>query len=205
MKSKSIWLILIPLILIIIYISIPKNDTIPSETTIDSTSWVQWKKEKNESLKMGEESPIINKKTFSGLMYYPYNSTYILNFKVQKATKTELVNITMTDGTVEQLAFWGTIEGQLDGKAIRMKLFQHENGELFLPFKDKTAPQETYGGGRYVDIPISNLHDSGILIDFNYAYNPYCAYNKNYACPIPPKENQLEVRIESGEKITPSF
>ena len=71
-------------------------------------------------------------------------------------------------------------------------------GDFFLPFVDATAPDETYGAGRYLDI--EPIGDGKFLIDFNYAYNPYCAYNDKWSCPIPPKENRLKVRIEAGEK-----
>jgi uncharacterized protein (DUF1684 family) len=200
MKSKSWLLILIPIIVILIYVSIPSNETKPNNTSADSTAWVQWKKEKDENLKNGEESPILNKEAFSGLSYYPYNPIFAIDCKVKKAEKNRRITLQMTDGTEEELSYFGEIEGQVQGETIQLSLYQHDNGDLFLPFKDKTAPQETYGGGRYLDIPISSLHDSGILINFNYAYHPYCAYNKNFACPVPPKENNLSIRIEAGER-----
>ncbi len=205
MKSLSWKLILIPILAIIIYVSLPSNPSTSIKQLGDSTAWMQWKKMKDESLKNNQDSPILNKEEFNGLSYFPYNPEYVIEFKLLKAKKSSRIQLQMTDGSLEELSYFGDIESKIKGQAIRLKLYQHDNGELFLPFKDKTAPQETYGGGRYMDIPISNSHDSGILIDFNYAYHPYCAYNKNYACPIPPKENQVSIRIEAGEKITQSF
>lgn len=201
MKSKPWLLILIPILGIIMYVSIPKNTPKSTDDPKDSSAWVRWKEEKNEALKSGKESPIINKKAFLGLSYYTYNPAYAITFQLKKADKIEPIDLQMTDGTIEKIAFFGDIEANIGGQAIKLKLYQHENGELFLPFKDKTAPQETYGGGRYVDIPISSLHESSILVNFNYAYNPFCAYNESFACPVPPKENQLTLRIEAGEKL----
>ncbi len=69
---------------------------------------------------------------------------------------------------------------------------------LFLPFTDETSGNETYGGGRFIDLRI--VEGSEMVIDFNQAYNPYCAYNHGYSCPIPPKDNHLKMRIEAGVK-----
>ena len=205
MKSKSWLLILIPIIGFIIYVSIPKSASTKTEKAFDSTAWVQWKKEKDEALKNGEESPITNQTAFRGLTYFSYNPSYLDTFDLKKAEKVQKVSIQMSDGTQEELLFFGKVTGTIAGQTISLLLYQHDNGDFFLPFKDKTAPKETYGGGRYLDIPISNLHDSGILIDFNYAYHPFCVYNKDYTCPVPPKENQLSIRVEAGERLTQPF
>ncbi|MES2430880.1 MAG: DUF1684 domain-containing protein [Bacteroidota bacterium] len=71
---------------------------------------------------------------------------------------------------------------------------------LFIPFTDATTGIETYEGGRYLDLYISEISNNKILIDFNKAYNPYCCYSPNYQCPIPPKENELDIFISAGEK-----
>lgn len=205
MKIKPWLLILIPILVIIMYVSIPQNTSKSTDDSKDSSAWVRWKTEKDEALKTGNDSPILDKEAFIGLSYYAYNPTYVINFQLKKAAKIQPIDIQMTDGTSEKIAFFGDIEANIGGKEIKLKLYQHENGELFLPFKDKTAPQETYGGGRYVDIPISSLHESSILINFNYAYNPFCAYNSSFACPVPPKENLLNLRIEAGEKLFDSL
>ena len=70
---------------------------------------------------------------------------------------------------------------------------------LFIPFTDKTSGIETYGGGRYIDLVLSDIVNKTCTIDFNKAYNPYCAYTAGYNCPIPPKENDLPVAIKAGE------
>jgi len=71
---------------------------------------------------------------------------------------------------------------------------------LFIPFTDNTSGNESYGGGRYLDYKISDIKNNKLLLDFNKAYNPYCAYTTGYNCPIPPAENDLKVAIKAGEK-----
>jgi uncharacterized protein (DUF1684 family) len=111
------------------------------------------------------------------------------------------VELKMTDGTTEKLILFGNIKGEIGGFTVSLILYQHEDGNFFLPFKDKTAPTETYGGGRFLDLPLTNVKNNRLRVDFNLAYNPYCAYNEDFACPIPPAENTLPIRIEAGEKI----
>ena len=87
----------------------------------------------------------------------------------------------------------------MDGQSATLQIYQDpEDGYFFLPFVDSTAPEETYGAGRYLEI--EPAAGGQFLIDFNTAYNPYCAYNGNWACPLPPRENYLKIRIEAGEK-----
>ncbi|GAB5554736.1 MAG: DUF1684 domain-containing protein [Saprospiraceae bacterium] len=80
---------------------------------------------------------------------------------------------------------------------LRMPMFRDK---LFLPFKDQTNARSTYGGGRYLDFKIGDIHDGKLTLDFNKAYNPYCAFSDGYSCPIPPFENHLLVKVKAGEK-----
>ena len=72
---------------------------------------------------------------------------------------------------------------------------------LFIPFMDHTNGETTYGGGRYFDVMIGDIMDDKLVLDFNICYNPYCAFSDGYNCPVPPKENHLEVAIKAGEKM----
>ena len=72
---------------------------------------------------------------------------------------------------------------------------------LFIPFTDLTNYEETFGGGRYIDLSTTDIHDNTYLLDFNKCYNPYCAYAEGYSCPIPPQENSLKIEIRAGEKL----
>jgi hypothetical protein len=87
----------------------------------------------------------------------------------------------------------------VDGRTATLTLFgSHDSDDLFLPFRDATSGQETYGAGRYIDVGAAR--DGRVTVDFNLAYNPYCAYNPSYSCPLPPRENWLDVPIRAGEQ-----
>ena len=197
MKFNKWLLFLLPFIAILAYFSIPTTKPV-----VETGSEVlKIRKDKDVAFKEGEESPIKDKASFKGLNYYSFNKDYIVDFAVEKAEKAETADIKMTDGTTEKLILFGKIKGKLQSFTIALTIYQRENGDFFLPFKDKTAPTETYGGGRYLDLPLKNAKNNQIRVDFNLAYNPYCAYNEDFACPIPPKENTLPIRIEAGEKL----
>ena len=93
----------------------------------------------------------------------------------------------------------GTVEFEVEGQPARLAVYKSaQHDELFLPFRDATSGKETYGAGRYLE-PVESS-DGKLLVDFNLAYNPYCAYSEHYSCPLPPLENWLKVPIRAGEK-----
>jgi uncharacterized protein (DUF1684 family) len=197
MKFNKWLLFLLPFIAILAYFSIPTAK--PVEET--GSDVLKIRKDKDVAFKEGEESPLKDKASFKGLNYYTFNKDYIIDFALVKAEKAETVDIKMTDGTTEKLILFGKIKGEFQNFTIALTIYQRENGDFFLPFKDKTAPTETYGGGRYLDLPLKNAKNNQLRVDFNLAYNPFCAYNEDFACPIPPAENTLPIRIEAGEKL----
>ena len=125
-------------------------------------------------------------------------------FKVQ-ATFTPIKNgevfemKTSTDRLPEYKRY-GTLHFSLGDADLALTLYQNveQPDYLFCPFKDLTNSKTSYGAGRYLDFTLEDLANP--IVDFNYAYNPYCAYNKEYSCPIPPRENHLQVPIPAGEK-----
>ncbi len=147
------------------------------------------------------QSPLTpdQRQTFTGLKYFPENSRLRISTPIEEyADKAAITMITST-GSVREYLKYGRFTFHVGNEAATLQVYQDpEEGSLFLPFVDATAPEETYGAGRYLEI--ESLEDGNFLIDFNYAYNPYCAYNDRFSCPIPPKENRLKVRIEAGEK-----
>ncbi len=197
MKFNKWLLFLIPVIALLAYYSIPTTKPV-DETGADVA---KIRSDKDENFRNSDESPIKDKASFKGLNYYSFNKDYIIDFALEKAEKTETVDIKMTDGTTEKLILFGKIKGEFKDFTIALTIYQRENGDFFLPFKDKTAPTETYGGGRYLDLPLKNAKNNRLRVDFNLAYNPFCAYNADFACPIPPVENTLPIRIEAGEKL----
>ena len=143
---------------------------------------------------------------FSGLEFYPIDLKYSVKAKfVRTPNEVPFLMPTTTDRLPEYVKY-GEAHFIIDDKELELALYQSttpydEEGYedyLFLPFTDLTSGDGSYGGGRFLDarIPKGNK----IIIDFNKAYNPYCAYNHKYSCPIPPKENDLLVRIEAGVK-----
>ncbi|MHA8062520.1 DUF1684 domain-containing protein [Aquirufa aurantiipilula] len=201
MKFNKWILILVLGAIVLVIISLPKNAAVSvSKTQEDSLAVMQHRKEKDISMKEQEDSPIKNKETFKGLQYFPFSSAWLIEFDLEKNSKVDKIALPMSDGTKEDILYIGDIKAQINGQEVRLKLYQHDNGDFFLPFKDKTAPTETYGGGRYLDIPLINLNGKKLKADFNLAYFPFCAYNPEYACPVPPASNQLNFRIPAGEK-----
>ncbi|MGY6743918.1 MAG: DUF1684 domain-containing protein [Cecembia sp.] len=155
-------------------------------------------------LKFNLDSPLEDhqKSELTSLSFYPIDMSYRVRAKMIPAEDRRMLEIPMTDGTVEKYLKHSYAEFQLNGQPLRLLLLQaakeSDKRNFFLAFADDTSGEETYGGGRYI-----NLRQDGknsITIDFNLAYNPYCAYNPDFACPLPPKENVLEIPIRAGEK-----
>ena len=104
---------------------------------------------------------------------------------------------------------YGTLHFELKGRSHSLAVYQsirhirlpHYKNHLFLPYRDYTNGETTYGGGRYIDLKISDVKSDVAYIDFNKSYNPWCGYADGYSCPIPPKENHLEIAILAGEKM----
>jgi uncharacterized protein len=156
---------------------------------------------KDVSLKEGKESPIENRGVFKGLKYFDPDTNYCIEAIFEKIEQAKPITIQLTGGQTETLSPLGKATFGLDGKICTLTVFRSaEMGKVFIPFRDTTAPKETYGGGRYLDLPMSAVKGNRVSIDFNLAYNPFCAYNHNFTCPIPPKENHLSVEIRAGEK-----
>ena len=109
--------------------------------------------------------------------------------------------------TKQQYRVYGIIRFNIHDTAVALHIYQSRSlmssekykEHLFIPFTDLTSGRETYGGGRYIDLYISDIINNTYVIDFNKAYNPYCAYTTGYNCPVPPKENDLSVAVKAGE------
>lgn len=155
-------------------------------------------------IKFNIDSPLTEeqKKNFKELDFYTIDPSYKVRAKMVELEEKKMVELPMTDGSVEKYLKHSFAEFDLNGKPQKLLLLQSmkeaDKRNFFLAFADGTSGQETYGGGRYI-----NLRQDGknsITIDFNLAYNPYCAYNPDFACPLPPKENIMQIPIPVGEK-----
>lgn len=144
------------------------------------------------------DSPIASIKDFSGIKYFEADKNFIVDadFKAESAGQGMIL---MTDSTQTEIKKAGMATFSVDGKTFTVNVF--DEGEYFLfPFRDLTSGKETYGGGRFINIPKDKLKDDKLEIDFNNAHNFYCAYNESFICPIPPKENFINTEIRAGEK-----
>ena len=168
---------------------------------------VKWIKERDAFFKSHQRSPLStkDKKSFNGLKYYPFNDQYvfrgtieryILHINNPKYYATFLTN----KGTNKRYLRYGKFRFALDGRQYDLEIYKSILSDmLFIPFKDKTNGKETYEGGRYIDAEI--LPDYKMVLDFNMAYHPSCAYNEKFICVLPPRENMLDIEIRAGEKL----
>ncbi len=155
--------------------------------------------EKDRFFRSSPYSPIEDRVNFTGLNYYPPDPTLRFELPLQEAEQVEELTIqTSTDD--EQTYFRiGTIEFEVGGEPAKLAIYKSpHHDELFLPFRDATSGHETYGAGRYLEP--QDLGGGKLLVDFNLAYNPFCAYTDAYSCPLPPFENTLRFQIRAGEK-----
>jgi uncharacterized protein len=161
----------------------------------------QFRAQKDDFFQHDWQSPLTpdQRQGFTSLKYYPENPALRLTLPIEPHADQEMVIMMTSTGSVREYVKYGQFSFEVNGEVATLHVYQDPEGDsFFLPFVDATAPEETYGAGRYLDIePIGS---GEFLIDFNYAYNPYCAYNDKWSCPIPPKENRVKVRIEAGEK-----
>ena len=135
------------------------------------------------------------RKEFTGLHYFPVGEDYRIRTRlVPEAKKIPILNIL---GQVEDTPSPGYVGFELRGQKLRLTPVQESPNELSFIFRDLTAGKETYGSGRFLDADLGK--DGDVVLDFNKAYNPPCAFTPYATCPLPPKENRLAVRIEAGE------
>lgn len=135
---------------------------------------------------------------FTGLQYYPENEALRLEVKVEPLQEETPMQMQTSTGGVQTYVRHGKFKFEVDGQEAELTIYQNEHG-YFLPFVDSLAGKETYPAGRYLEPEA--LPGNRFLVDFNLAYNPYCAYNEMWSCPITPAENRLQVPIRAGEKL----
>lgn len=145
---------------------------------------------------------------FKDLHFYDADSTFNVIGKVKVLKNEKIFKMPTYDGTSKEFIRFAKVSFKIDGKDLELTLYRNISlmanaaykDLLFLPFTDLTNNKTTYGGGRYIDLDLKNINKNKLAIDFNKAYNPYCAYSDGYRCPIPPEENDLDVSITAGEK-----
>ena len=179
--------------------SIPK---IPKNQLTEQINGLR--EEKDHFFKTDLDSPLPpeERPTFKGLKYYPPDERYRVSTRLERLDKPGPVSIMTSAGSRQSYLEYGHLRFEINGMRFELKAYKSTEDpfarSLFVPFSDETSGSETYRSGRYLDLEESGADTCEL--DFNLAYNPYCAYNPNYICPIPPKENRPQVKILAGEK-----
>ena len=167
----------------------------------------EFRAEKDEFFREHPQSPLTpeQRSSFGGLTYFPENPDLALRAELitEGVDRQERIVMQTTTGDQQDYHRAGTIEFDIGGERARLTLYSSPDmHDLFLPFRDATSGAETYGAGRYLEVDPPDA-DGRVVVDFNYAYSPSCAYNPNWSCPIPPGENWVKVPIRAGEKTFP--
>lgn len=147
------------------------------------------------------------KKTFKGIHFFPFSDKYVVNAKFVRTPNEKPFQMSTSSGMRKTYIKYGEVYFTIDGKEYKLNVYQSQEllqsadykDYLFIPFTDATSGHETYEGGRYIDLSITN--SDHMVINFNKAYHPYCAYTDGYNCPVPPAENTLPIKIEAGVRF----
>lgn len=202
MKKKNILLLLtVVLVIIIVFYGFQGNDTDPAY----ATKILKAREEKDRFMRTSPESPFAKAEgKFNGLRYFAPDASYRVVADLTPVENKKMVTLSTNDGKTQRYMEYAHATFSLNDVDCRLLILEVMEmgpfrGKLFLAFGDETSARETYGAGRYLDlnkVPGS----TSITLDFNDAYNPYCAYDGTYSCPLPPTENLLKVALKAGEK-----
>ncbi len=163
--------------------------------------------EKDRYLLTSESTPLkaSDMEFFKGLAYYPVEKSFVFETVLRRLPALREVTIATSKDKPRIMLHIGALPFTFEGKEYALQVYApkdtSEGNYWFVPFTDATSGGETYGGGRYIDI--DDVSSDSLFLDFNYAYNPYCAYNERFDCPIPPPENALPIAIRAGERDYP--
>lgn len=180
------------------------------ETTTDDSGYMvridSLRSAKNMEMKNNPDSPFNRdpKAHFENLKYFPPDPAFVFTSKLYEFDKKDTILIYGTKGEERKVTRFGYVKFRHTDKEYKMNVYKgtSRTGEEYysLWFTDKTTNNETYGVGRYIDFEKNTDKDYVYTIDFNLAYNPYCAYSSQYSCAIPTKEDYLDLAVEAGEK-----
>lgn len=168
----------------------------------------QHRKQYKKDFLTNERSPL-DRKGVRKLLFYPPDTAYVVTARIERTPDAEPFDMPTYSGITKPYVQYAWAHFQLKDTVLSLALYQSLNlirtpqgrDLLFLPFKDWTNGEETYGGGRYLNLSKAGITDAQLHIDFNKAYNPYCAYSDGYNCPVPPRENHLSVLVKAGERL----
>jgi len=162
----------------------------------------------NKEFSSKEESPLTEEDlaSFESLEFFPIDSNFRVTASLTLHKDSKPFKMKTTTDRLPVYKLYATANFQLNGKDYSLEIYQNEKllltpdyeDYLFLPFTDLTNDDSSYGGGRYMDLRLPE--GNSVVIDFNQSYNPYCAYNGKYSCPVPPKLNHLDTKVLAGVK-----
>jgi uncharacterized protein (DUF1684 family) len=181
---------------------LPDQDPNPMEHREEKLK--AFREKRNQFFKTDPRSPLeeTDRKKFEGLSYYAIDVNYAMVGTIKRypvEPKPLYAGLPTSKGMEKKYVKYGRFEFKVSGKAFVLQIYRPlGGGELFLPFKDKTFERETYPHGRYLFL--ESMPGGMVLVDFNRAYNPFCAFNEKYTCPFAPEENVLNIPIRAGEK-----
>lgn len=167
---------------------------------MDTDQLLEHRRAKDEFFRTDHHSPIPHEQRhdFEGLSYFDPNPDLVFTLPVEPADGSE-ITVETSDGQQRAYRRAGKVGFEVDGEPVELTLYDTGHHGYFVPFRDKTSGDSTYGAGRYLDLDAND--DGTVTLDFNLAYNPSCVYDDAYSCPLPPIENWLQVPIEAGEKM----
>ena len=157
----------------------------------------------------GSPLPLAERPQFGGLKYFVPDSAAAILAEIERFERADTVKIALSQGPAEAYVRWGRAAftypaapgaAATDQQLTLFRRVRDTDSTLFIPFTDRSNGRGTYGGGRYLDVPLPAPATQQLSLDFNRAYNPFCAYNPDYRCPVPPAENRLPITISAGEK-----
>jgi hypothetical protein len=161
---------------------------------------------KDDYFRTDPHSPIPpdEREEFDGLVYYPVTGDFRFELPLHEHGDPETLTVPTSTGGDREYLRWGEFRFEVDGETVTLQAYKGDpdDDRLWVPFRDATSGEDTYGAGRYLDLEAEThrTDDGAWILDFNEAYNPTCAYSDQYECPLPPTENWLDVAVEAGEK-----
>lgn len=163
-----------------------------------------WRAEKDRYMRSSESPlPAAKRDSFPPLPYFPISATYRVPAALEVVRTNEVIEMSLSSGERQKMRRVGFLDFTFQGQPLRLTAFvdaaKNDMRRLFVPFGDLTNGAETYQGGRYLDLDrtATGIYD----LDFNRAYHPFCVFNAQYICPVPPPENRMKVAIRAGEKL----
>ena len=169
----------------------------------------QFQDDLNKEYLNSETSPLQKqeRETFKGIHFFPVNLQYVVKAKFVRTLNEKIFAMPTSGSITKKYVKFGEVQFTLMEKQYKLNVYQSIDlasqrkfrNYLFIPFRDATSGKETYGGGRYIDLTIPQTDT--ITLNFNLAYQPYCAYTEGYNCPIPPRENYLPVMVDAGVRF----